>query len=68
MRFRTVTYALGAFLALGGSAFAQAKNQVDFSFDMVPSATPCGTPKGFVTITHDLGPTPQTGLWRTCTS
>jgi hypothetical protein len=54
MQLRTVTYALGAFLALGGSAFAQAQNQIDFSFAMVPSATPCGTPKGFVTITHDL--------------
>ena len=62
MKLHTATYALGAFLAFGGSAFAQAKNQIDFSFDMVPSATPCGTPKGFVTITHDLGPTPQTGL------
>ena len=54
MQLRTVTYALGAFLALGGSAFAQAKNQIDFSFAMVPSAAPCGQPKGFVTITHDL--------------
>jgi hypothetical protein len=62
MQLRTFTCALGALLALGGSAFAQAKNQIDFSFNMVPSAAPCGTPKGFVTITHDLGPTPQTGL------
>jgi hypothetical protein len=62
MQLRTVTCALGAFLAFGGSAFAQATNQIDLLFDMVPSATPCGTPKGFVTITHDLGPTPQTGL------
>jgi hypothetical protein len=54
MKLQTATYALGAFLALGGSAFAQATNQIDFSFNMVPSATPCGTPKGFVTITHDL--------------
>jgi hypothetical protein len=66
MRLPSVIQALGATaiasLALGGSSFAQAVNQIDFSFNMVPSATPCGQPKGFVTITHDLGPTSATGL------
>jgi hypothetical protein len=62
MKLRTVTYALGAFLAFGGPAFAQATNQIDFFFNLVPSVGACVQAKGFVTITHDLGPTPQAGL------
>jgi hypothetical protein len=54
MLLRTVTCALGAFLAFGGSAFALTPGQINFIFDMVPSATACGHPQGFVTITHDL--------------
>ena len=57
MKLHTATYALGAFLAFGGSAFAQATNQINFTFAMVaPSgAEPCiPAAKGRVTITHSL--------------
>ena len=57
MQLRTVTYALGAFLAFGGSAFAQATNQINFTFAMVPTgSTEACIPgaKGRVTITHSL--------------
>jgi hypothetical protein len=57
MQLRTVTYALGAFLAFGGSAFAQAANQFNFTFSMVPTggveACIPGA-AGRVTITHSL--------------
>jgi hypothetical protein len=57
MQLRTVTYALSAFLALGGSAFAQATNQINFTFKMVPTgSTEACIPGalGRVTITHSL--------------
>ncbi len=57
MQLRTVTYALGAFLAFGGSAFAQAINQINFTFDMVATlgTESCVPATGRVTITHSLG-------------
>ncbi len=57
MQLRTVTYALGAFLAFGGSAFAQPTNQINFTFKMVPTgSTEACIPgaAGRVTITHSL--------------
>ncbi len=57
MKLRTVTYALGAFLAFSGSAFAQATNQINFTFKMVPTgSTEACIPgaAGRVTITHSL--------------
>jgi hypothetical protein len=57
MQLRTVTYALGAFLAFGGSAFAQATNQINFTFKMVPTGgVEACIPGalGRVTITHSL--------------
>ena len=57
MQLRTVTYALGAFLAFSGSAFAQATNQINFTFKMVPTgSTEACIPgaAGRVTITHSL--------------
>lgn len=56
MKLQTATYALGAFLAFGGSAFAQATNQINFTFAMVPTlgVESCVPAKGRVTITHSL--------------
>lgn len=57
MKLQTATYALGAFLAFGGSAFAQnvVTQQTNFTFAMVPTgSTEACIPgaKGRVTITH----------------
>jgi hypothetical protein len=57
MQLHTATYALGAFLAFGGSAFAQnvVTEQTNFTFAMVPTgSTEACIPgaKGRVTITH----------------
>jgi hypothetical protein len=55
MKLQTATYALGAFLAFGGSAFAQAANQINFTFAMVPTGGVEACIKaatGRVTITH----------------
>ena len=57
MKLQTATYALGAFLAFGGSAFAQATNQINSTFAMVPTGgvEACiKAAKGRVTITHSL--------------
>ncbi len=66
MQLRTVTYALSAFLAFGGSAFAQTTNQINFTFKMVPTgSTEACIPgaSGRVTIAHSLtSPTTLTNV------
>ena len=70
MKLRTVTYALGATaiasLALCTSAFAQATNQINFTFKMVPTgSTEACIPgaSGRVTIAHSLtSPTTLTNV------